>query len=103
MQNILAKLVIGVAITSTWMFGADNSIGTWKRDMEKSKTTPPSSNPNPLTSLSVKWEAVDGGVRQTTNGQRKDGTAVSDSFTANYDGKEYPVTGAAAWDTVSMK
>jgi hypothetical protein len=102
MRNLVAKLVIGVTTTSILMFGADNSIGTWKRNMEKSKTMPPSSNPNPLTSLTIKLEAVDGGVKQTTNGQRKDGSAVSDSFTAKYDGKEYPVTGAASWDTVSM-
>jgi hypothetical protein len=64
------------------MFGADNSIGTGKRNMEKSKTTPPSSNPNPLTSLTIKLETVDGGVKQTTHGQRKDGATVSDGFTA---------------------
>ena len=29
MRNIVAKLVIGVAITTVGMFGADSSVGTW--------------------------------------------------------------------------
>jgi hypothetical protein len=48
------------------------------------------------------YEAVDGGVKLTATGQRKHGSAINGGYTAKYDGKEYPVTGAA-WDTVSMK
>ena len=51
MRSITAKLVIGVAITTIGMYGADNSIGTWKRNVEKSTSKPP--NPNPITSLTV--------------------------------------------------
>jgi hypothetical protein len=100
MRNIVAKLVIGVAITSIAMFGADNSIGTWKRNIAKSKSTP--QDTNPITSLTTVREAADGGVKVTSTGQRKDGTAINANYTAKYDGKEYPVTGAA-WDTVSIK
>jgi hypothetical protein len=100
MRNFVAKLVIGVAITSIGMYGADNSIGTWKRNIDKSKSTPPLTNP--ITSLTIAFEAVDGGVKQTVTGQRKDGTAINGGFTAKYDGKEYPVTGAP-WDTISIK
>jgi hypothetical protein len=100
MRNILAKVFIGMAITSIAMFGADNSIGTWKRNIEKSKSTPPATNP--ITSLTVVYEAVDGGVKVTATGQVKDGTAINYSSTDKYDGKEYPATGAP-WDTVSMK
>ena len=100
MRNIVAKLVIGVAITTIGMYGADNSIGTWKRNVAKSKSTPPIDNP--ITSLTIVFEAVDGGVKETVTGQRKDGTAINGGFTAKYDGKEYPVTGAP-WDTISIK
>ena len=31
-----------------------------------------------------------------------DGTPINSSYTAKYDGKEYPVTGAP-WDTISVK
>jgi hypothetical protein len=100
MRNISAKVFIGMAITSIAMFGADNSIGTWKRNIEKSESTPPATNP--ITSLTVVYEAVDGGVKVTATGQVKDGTAINYSSTDKYDGKEYPATGAP-WDTVSIK
>ena len=100
MRNIVAKLVIGVAITTIGMYGADNSIGTWKRNVAKSKSTPPATNP--ITSLTIVYEAVDGGVKATVTGQRKDGTAINSTSTVKYDGKEYPVTGAP-WDTISVK
>jgi hypothetical protein len=100
MRNIVAKLVIGVAITTIGLYGADNSIGTWKRNVAKSTSTPPATNP--ITSLTIVHEAVDGGVKTTVTGQRKDGTAVNSTSTVKYDGKEYPVTGAP-WDTISIK
>jgi hypothetical protein len=100
MRDALLKLFVGLAITSITMFGADNSIGTWRRNVEKSTATPPT--PNPITSLTIVIEAVDGGVKTTATGQRKDGTPINSSSTIKYDGKEYPTTGAP-WDTISMK
>ena len=100
MRKIVAKLMIGVAIAAIGMFGADNSIGTWKRNVAKSKSTPPGTNP--ITSLTMVREASDGGLKSASTGQRKDGTAINSSYTAKYDGKEYPVTGLP-WDTTSIK
>ena len=100
MRKIVAKLMIGVVIAAIGMFGADNSIGTWKRNVAKTKYTPPATNP--ITSLTMVREASDGGLKSTSTGQRKDGTAINSSYTAKYDGKEYPVTGAP-WDTTSIK
>jgi hypothetical protein len=100
MRNILGKLFIGMAITAIAMFGADNSIGTWKRNVDKSKLTPPVANP--IKSLTLTYEAMDGGIKLTAAGERKDDTAINSSYTAKYDGKEYPVTGAT-WDTTSLK
>src|ERR1017187_440665 len=57
---------------------------------------------NPITSLTIVNEAVDGGVKVTATGQLKDGTAINYSSTDKYDGKEYPATGAPR-DTISMK
>ena len=85
MQNVVAKL-------------ADNSIGTWKLNVAKSKVTPPSTNP--VTDLTLVYEAIDGGVKLTVTGQRKDGAAFSFGAPSKYDGKEYPITGAP-WDTFS--
>ena len=100
MRNIAAKLVIGVAITTIGMYGADNSIGTWKRNVAKSQSTPPPKNP--IKSITVVNEASDGGVKSTVTGERQDGTPINGGSSVKYDGKEYPVTGAP-WDTTSMK
>jgi hypothetical protein len=100
MRSIAAKLVIGVAIAAIGLFGADNSIGTWKRNVAKSKITPEAKNP--IKSLTFVYEASDGGVKRTVTGERQDGTAIKSSSTVKYDGKEYPVTGST-WDTISIK
>ena len=100
MRNIIAKLMVGVAITTITMYGADSSIGTWKRNVAKSTSTTPIKNP--VKSLTIVNEASDGGVKLTVTGELLDGTAINSSSTVKYDGKEYPVTGAP-WDTTSMK
>ena len=101
MRNITAKLLIGVAITAIGMYGADNSLGTWKRNIEKSKSSPPTSNP--IKSATMVREASGDGVKVTNTGTRADGTAATWSYTAKYDGKEYPVTGNAPFDTIVLK
>jgi hypothetical protein len=96
MQGIFAKLVIAVAITGTAMFGADNSLGTWKRK-------PSGTSNDPIKNLTTVRTASDGGVKVTITGERTDGTAMNSRYTAKFDGKDYPVTGANFWDTISMK
>jgi hypothetical protein len=100
MRNIVAKLVIGVAITTIGMFGADNSIGTWKRNVAKSVTTPPGTNPMKILTLTN--AAFDGWIKVVATGERQDGSPLHGSCSLKYDGKEYAVTGEA-WDTISMK
>ena len=99
MRTILNTTLLALAITVV-AFGADNTIGTWKLNVEKSKYTPA---PMPIKSLTVIREASDGGVKQTTNGQRADGTAISSSYTAKYDGKDVQVSGNAQYDTIAIK
>jgi hypothetical protein len=100
MRNILAKTGDRCSDHDHRNDGADNSIGAWKRNVAKSTSTTPSTNP--ITSLTIVNEAVDRGVKTTVTGQRKDGTAINSTSTVKYDGKEYPVTGAP-WDTISIK
>lgn len=100
MRNSITKLIIGAAITAAGAFGADNSLGTWKLNVAKSKLgTSPSMA---FKSLTTTREASDGGVKVTTTGERPNGEAINSSYTAKYDGKEHPVTGAP-WDTVAIK
>ena len=100
MRTLLIKALIALAITSVAALGADNTLGTWKLNVEKSKYTPP---PMPIKSLTLTREASDGGVKQTTTGERADGTAVNASYTAKYDGKDVQVTGNSQYDTIAIK
>lgn len=98
MWKVLTQLTIGVAITAIGAFAADNSLGTWKLNMEKSKFSPSA----PVKSLTSTREASDGGVKVTTTGEQANGTAIDASYTAKYDGNESPVTGAP-YDAISLK
>jgi hypothetical protein len=99
MRRILIKTLLVLAITATAAFGADNSLGTWKLNIEKSKYTPA---PFPIKALTTTREGADGGVKTTSVGELADGTPINSSSSVKYDGKDYPVTGAP-WDTVSVK
>ncbi len=99
MRHLRTKLFIVAALTGMAAFAADNSLGTWKLNMDKSKFDPA---PGPVKSLTSTREASDGGVKVTTTGERADGTPINATYTAKYDGKEYPVTGAP-WDMMALK
>ena len=98
MRNRLTKLVLCMAIAAIGAFAADNSLGTWKLNMEKSKFTPSA----PMKSLTSTREAAEGGVKATTTGELADGTPINASYTAKYDGKDSAVTGAP-YDMVAIK
>jgi hypothetical protein len=102
MRRMFTLVFAILAITTTMAaLEADNSLGTWKANITASKYTPA---PWPVKSLIVVREAVPGGVKVTTTGERTDGTAISTSYTANYDGTPAGVTGTGApYDTVSIK
>jgi hypothetical protein len=100
MRNILTRAFMALAITTLAVLGADNTLGTWKLDLAKSKYTP---SPMPIKSLTVTREAADGGVKQTNTGEQADGTPIKSTYTAKYDGKEVPVTGNAPYDTIAIK
>jgi hypothetical protein len=100
MRNFLTKAFLALAITTVAAFGADNTIGTWKLNVEKSKYSPA---PMPLKSLTVTRESSDGGTKVTATGEQADGTAINGNYTAKYDGKDVPVTGNLPYDTISLK
>ena len=98
MQNINVKLFTFSVITAMGAFGADESLGTWKLNVGKSKFNPTA----PVKGLTTIREAAEGGVKLTTTGEQADGTKINSSYTAKYDGNEYPVAGAP-WDIISVK
>jgi len=98
MRNILFKAFAVLAITAIAAFGIDESLGSWKLSMGKSKFNPKA----PVKSVTTTREAAEGGLKVATTGERADGTKLNYNYTAKYDGQEYPVTGAP-WDTISIK
>src|SRR5436305_4621785 len=74
---------------------------TRKLNMEKTKNGPASM---PMKDLTTVREAAYNGVKATSTGTRTDGTAISASYTAKYDGTPASVTGSGApYDTISIK
>lgn len=100
MRKQLVKQFLILAAAALTAFSADNTLGTWKLNVEKSKYTPA---PMPVKSLTVTREAANGGVKQTTTGERADGTAINASYTAKYDGKDVQVSGNAPYDMIAIK
>ena len=99
-MRTLFNALLALAITTAVAHAADNTIGTWKLNLEKSKYT---GAPMPLKSLTLTRESSDGGVKQTTTGEQADGTAINASYTAKYDGTDVPVTGNSPYDTIAVK
>jgi hypothetical protein len=69
MRNILVKLFTFSVITAMGVFGADESLGTWKLNMGKSKFNPTA----PVKSLTTTRVAAEGGVKLATTGEQADG------------------------------
>ena len=67
MRRLFSRVLAVLAITAVAALGADNSIGTWKVNVAKSKYTPA---PFPLKSLTSVREAVSGGVKVTNTGEQ---------------------------------
>ena len=101
MRTMLSRTAAILAITAAAAFGADNTIGTWKINLEKSTYSPA---PMPLKSYTMKREAAPGGVRVTITGERTDGTQINASYTAKLDGSWTAVGGAGTpYNSVSLK
>jgi len=91
---VCAALMLSVAARA-----ADPQSGTWKLNTAKSSYSPgPAAKSITLTiwaeekSVKVHSEGIDGA-----------GKATKVDFTANFDGKDYPATGIAAGDMVSVE
>lgn len=77
----------------------DPLIGKWELNVAKSafKTGPR------LKSSTREFEAVPNGLKYSGQSVRDDGTTSGSQWAAYFDGKDYPVTGDPASDTISLK
>src|SRR6266404_1110062 len=92
-------VVLGVGFVSVSAQTTDPRIGTWKLNVAKSQISP---GPPPQ-GLTVKVEPSGQGEKVATEGVNADGTRTATQYTANFDGKDYPLTGSQVADTVSLK
>jgi hypothetical protein len=77
----------------------DGALGTWKLNVAKSTIK---SGPPPKEAM-VSFEQTDKGVKSTQDLITADGKKSSITYTAAYDGKDYPMAGSATADTVALK
>ena len=94
----LTSTVVLVAVLA-FAWGADNNVGTWKLNLEKSKYSP---GPAPK-SATLTIDAHDGGIKYTSHGENAQGAPIHIEFTAKYDGQDNPVTGSPDFNSVALK
>ena len=101
------KRLVGFAIvmmlTALTLFvataGADQLSGTWSMNAEKSTYSP---GPSPKN-LTVVIESDENNYKVDATGTDGDGKPIHVQYRAKFDGKDYPATGIANADTVSVK
>ena len=91
--------LIVAAMASVYAQAPDPGMGTWKLNAEKSRFNP---GPAPKD-LTTRFEPSAGGVKWTSERMGADGKPVTAEYTANYDGKQYPVKGSPTADTVVLR
>ena len=96
MRFTVRRLVSSVAclgfaafVASALLAQSDPQVGVWKLNLAKSKYSP---GPAPQSGT-TKIEAAGAGARVIVDQVSADGIARHWEFTANYDGKDSPVTG----------
>lgn len=92
-------LAIGVTAVASAAGAVEPVVGTWKLDLAKSKFNP---GPAPKSQTRM-YAATADGIDLTYTGVAADGSAVNGKSSFKYDGKDYPITGSADYDTLSLK
>ena len=96
---VVALAVCAAVFSSSTLFAAENWLGTWKLNVEKSKYTP---GPAPK-SLTLKYEASQGIITLTSDGVTADGKASHATYSSKFDGKDVPWVGNPDADTAAPK
>ena len=101
MYRKLRIVVLWVFVLSLAAWAADDPlIGTWKLNLAKSKF----SGSAPSRSDTMKYEPYGAnGIKVTRTIITAEGETHHEDYNANYDGKDYPLTGSANVDAVTLK
>src|SRR5262249_31472327 len=96
---LIAFAVLGVGVDRVSAQTTDPRVGAWKLNVAKSTFSP---GPAPQSNA-LKIEAAGQGEKVTTEGVNAEGARTATQYTANFDGKDYPLTGSQIANTVSLK
>jgi hypothetical protein len=101
--------LIGMAISTSIVTCADNPpakpaepdpvLGSWVLNMAKSTFV---GGIPPFTAQTVTFDSGSTGLTVTTETTNRDGTVLRSVYTAKYDGKRYPISGAPNVDSVAF-
>ena len=98
----LSFLILTSVAAATLWAQANPFVGTWKLNVAKSKF-----EPGPAPKSQTRTVVAQGdGAKYSFEGVGGDGTPYAYSFTVNYDGKDYPITGTGTpggADTIAIK
>ena len=92
-----AMLLLAVFGLVGLVWAADPFVGTWKENVAKSKATTPNK------SQVAVFTAQENGLTLVADGVSADGTTFHVTWTAKFDGKDYPTTGFTNEDSVAIK
>jgi hypothetical protein len=105
MEKMMKRRMIVVCVVTlclavgTLCLAADQTVGTWKVNVAKSKYSP---GPSPKVSM-VKFEETGDNVKIVVDATEADGKASHNEWTGKYDGKDYAVKGDLNTDARSYK
>jgi hypothetical protein len=95
------RIAAAFAAIAACAFCADNTLGAWKLNPDKSK---PAAGQSRITSLIAVREASGDAVKVTVKGEREDKSKIDVSYTTKYDGKEATLSGSGLpYDTIAVK
>jgi hypothetical protein len=97
---MILSAILSADVTNLSAQDKDPRVGTWKLNVANSKYNP---GPAPQ-SQTLKIEASGKGEKVTSEVVGADGKRTTSTYTANFDGKDYPLSGSALGaDKVSLK
>jgi hypothetical protein len=96
---VLAAFAVALSPLAAVAADTDPVLGTWKLNVAQSKFSP---GPAPKSQTRTYKDSKEGTALTWTQ-VAADGKETTVSTTVKYDGKDYPVTGAADFDAISGK
>ncbi len=97
----VAAVIIAVGITSPAL-AQDAHVGTWKQNFAKSKQDPPRIGPQPQ-GITRTYEMFGDGLKATLVTVSAEGKITTATYSAHFDGKDYPYAGNPIIETIALK